>query len=84
VQLGVPGCNERYAHDVSDKSAELPNVARAGYVDDVRLERAKGVGEQVPVSPQGKVVLLSPIDRKRHRASFQVKGSDGTDGACPG
>jgi len=49
---------------VSDKSAELPNIARAGYVDDVRFEREKAVGEQVPVSPQGKVVLLPPIDRK--------------------
>src|SRR5215472_4178487 len=64
VQLGVPRCDERYAHNVSDKSAELPNIARAGYVDDVRFEREKAVGEQVPVSPQRKVVFLPPIDRK--------------------
>jgi hypothetical protein len=64
---------------VGDKSAELPNIAGPGYVDYVRFERAKGVGKQVPVSPQSKVVLLPPIDREGYRASFQLEGSDGTD-----
>jgi len=51
-------------------------------VDEVWFERAKAVGEQAPVSPQRKVVLLPPINREGHRTSLEIESSDGTD--CAG
>jgi hypothetical protein len=47
---------------VSDIGAKLSNIAWAGYVDEVRFERVKAIGEHMPVSPQSEVVFLPAIE----------------------
>src|SRR5262249_38810296 len=81
VQLGMPRCYERYAHNVGSIGAKLTDVAWTRDMDDVGFEGVKGLCKDTPVTPKGQVVPLAAIDRKRQRPSLQIQSLDASDSA---